>query len=158
RPANLLVTRHIAAVSGSPAFEMWTTMTSSSGSVSIANLAAIDALVTAGTAHWVTGHAGDPGDTNGDSLFAQRQQGLNVGDTLTLGSATRSSEQAVPWLTIDGANDELFAALMWSGAWTMTAARRANGFVEMTWGLAPMTTTVGATAVEGPHVLIGAAA
>jgi alpha-galactosidase len=43
---------------------------------------------------------------------------------------------------------------MWSGGWSLTAARRTNG-IEVSWGLSPMTTTVSGASVEGPHVLIG---
>ena len=154
--ANLLVTRHIAVVSGSPTFEVWTTFKSLGAAVSVSNISAIQALVAPGTMHWLTGHAGDPGDTTFDSAFAQRQQTLNVGDTLTLGGPNRSSEQSVPWFTVDGAGDEFYAGLMWSGGWSLTAARRTNG-IEVSWGLGPMTTTVGATSVEGPHVLVGMA-
>lgn len=154
--ANLLVTRHIAVVSGSPTFEMWTSFKSLDAVASVSNINAMQALLTPGTMHWLSGHAGDPGDTTLDSEFAQRQQTLNVGDTVTLGGPNRLSEQSVPWFTIDGAADEFYAGLMWSGGWSLTAARRANG-IEVTWGLGGMTTTVGTTAVEGPHVLIGVA-
>jgi alpha-galactosidase len=156
RRGSQLVTRHIAVASGSPTFEVWTTFASSGTPVSVSSIGAIQALVSPGTIHWLTGHAGDPGDTTFDSIFAQRQQTLNVGDTLTLGGIDRSSEQTVPWVTVDGVDDEFYAGLMWSGAWSLTAARRANG-VEMSWGLGSMTTTVGTAAVEGPHVLIGMA-
>ncbi len=116
----------------------------------------MEALVAPGTMHWLSGHAGDPGDSTLDSEFAQRQETLNVGDTLTLGGPNRSSEQSVPWFTLDGAGDEFYAGLMWSGGWSLTAARRTNG-IEITWGLGAMTTTVGTAAVEGPHVLFGVA-
>lgn len=154
--ANLLVTRHIAVVSGSPTFEVWTSFRSLGTPVSVSDISAIQLLVSPGTIHWLTGHAGDTGDTTFDSTFGQRQQTLNVGDTLTLGGPNRSSEQAVPWFTIDGVDDEFYAGLMWSGAWSLTAAHKANG-IEMTWGLGSMTTGVGTAPVEGPHVLVGMA-
>ena len=134
--ASLVVTRHIAVVSGSPTFEVWTTFKSLGAAVSVANLSAIQVLVAPGTIHWLTGHAGDPGDTTFDSVFAQRQQTLNLGATVTLGGPNRSSEQSVPWFTVDGADDELYAGLMWSGGWSLTAAGRTNG-IEVSWGLAP---------------------
>ena len=154
--ANLVVTRHIVVVSGSPTFEVWTTFKSSGAAVSVSNISAIQMLIAPGTVHWLTGHVGDPSDTTFDSAFAQRQQTLNVGDTLTLGGPNRSSEQAIPWFTLDGPGDEFYAGLMWSGGWSLTAARRANG-IEVAWGLGTMSTTVGAASVEGPHVLVGVA-
>ena len=154
--ASLLVTRHIAVVSGSPTFEMWTTFKSSGAAVSVSNIGAIQTLIAPGTVHWLTGHIGDPGDTTFDSAFAQRQQTLTVGDALTLGGVNRSSEHTVPWLTVDGAGDEFYAGLMWSGGWSLTAVRRAGG-IELSWGLGTMSTTVAAASVEGPHVLFGVA-
>ena len=72
--ANLQVTRHIAVVSGSPTFEMWTSFKSVGEAVSVSNISAVQALVAAGTVHWLTGHAGDSGDTTLDSEFAQRSR------------------------------------------------------------------------------------
>jgi alpha-galactosidase len=152
--ANLTVTRHVAVVSGSPTFELWTTFQATGATVSVANIGAMQVVIAPGTVHYLTGHAGDPGDTTFDSAFAQRQQSLSVGDTLTLGGPNRSSEETVPWFTVDGTGDEFYAGLMWSGGWSLTAAGRANG-IEVAWGLSPMSTNVGATSVEGPHVLIG---
>jgi alpha-galactosidase len=74
---------------------------------------------------------------------------------LTLGATGRASEQTVPWFGVDGAKDEFYAALMWSGAWSLTLSRQA-GAMRVSFGLAPMTTTV-RTSVEGAHVVFGAA-
>src|SRR5262249_4524367 len=56
QPQNLLVTRHIAVVPGSPTFEMWTTFRAMGDPVSLSNLDAFQALVSPGAIHWVTGH------------------------------------------------------------------------------------------------------
>jgi hypothetical protein len=56
---NLLVIRHVAVVSGSPTFEVWTTFKALGAAVSVSNISAIQAVVAPGTIHWLTGHAGD---------------------------------------------------------------------------------------------------
>ena len=33
----------------------------------------------------------------------------------------------MPWLAIDGAGDEFYGGLMWSGGWTLTTARTDAG-------------------------------
>jgi alpha-galactosidase len=86
----------------------------------------------------------------------RREQNLAVGQTLSLGAQGRSSEQTVPWLAIDAGGDVLYAALMWSGPWALTATRVSAG-VALSWGLPKMTTTVGATPVDGPHAVFGVA-
>jgi alpha-galactosidase len=154
--ASLVATRHIAIVPGSPVFEIWTTLSSSQGPMAVSDLNLARWLIPPGTLHWVTGHTSDPNDPTLDSNFAQRQQTLSVGDSLTLGGRNRSSEQVIPWLAVDGQGDEWFAGLMWSGAWTLTVQRTSSGD-QVDWGLGPMTTSVGATPVEGPHVLVGVA-
>jgi alpha-galactosidase len=75
---------------------------------------------------------------------------------VTFGSIARSSELTVPWLAIDGEDDELYAGLMWSGGWALNVSRTAAG-LSIDWGLAPMTTVTGSAPVEGPHLIVGLA-
>jgi alpha-galactosidase len=152
-PVNLLVTRHVAVTDGTPTFEVWTTFQSTTGkAVSVGNLNAFQSVIPAGTIHWLTGH--DAPDA--DSEFKPQQQTLAVGQTLALGAQNRSSEQTVPWLAVDGAQDEFYAAFMWSGYWSLTANRSSTG-LSLSWGFPAMTTSVGATAVDGPHAVFGVA-
>ncbi len=155
-PQNLLVTRHASVVSGSPTFEVWTTFQALGDSVLLSDLDASQLVIAPGTIHWVTGHQPASGDASLDSSFARRQQTLKVGDTLTFGSAGRSSESTVPWLAIDGANDELYTALLWSGSWSLNLARTSAG-LSVAWRLAPLTTAAGSVPVEGPHAIVGIA-
>ena len=153
RPQNLSVTRHIAVVPGSPTFEVWTTFQAMGNPVTISNIDGFQAVVAPGTVHWVTGEQplGGP-----DTEFARQAGTLAAGQSLTFGSTARSSTGTVPWLAIDGAADELYAALMWSGGWTVAVSRTGAG-LSMDWGLGTMATVVGDTSVEGPHVLVGLA-
>src|SRR5262249_26979365 len=97
-PQNLIVTRHIAVVSGSPTFETWTSFRALTDPVPLANLNAWQSVVAPGAMHWLTGHQPAQGDTTLDTTFARRQQTLTAGQTLTFGSTARSSEQTVPWM------------------------------------------------------------
>ncbi len=155
-PRRLRVVRHVAVVSGSPTFEVWTTFEALDAPVVVSDINAWHAAVVPGTLHWVTGLQPAPGDRTLDSSFARRQRALAPGETLALGSNGRSSESAVPWIAVDGAGDELYAALMWSSGWSLSVART-TGSLALDWGLAPMATAAGAASVEGPHALVGLA-
>jgi alpha-galactosidase len=152
--ADLQATRHYAIVSGSPTFETWTTYASNSG-VSIGDLNTLQITVPAGTVHWVLGLQGDNADVSSPTAFTRAQQTLDIGASLALGARGRASEQTVPWFAIDGAKDEFYAALMWSGAWSLALTREAAG-LRMNFGLASMTTTV-QTSVDSAHVVFGVA-
>jgi alpha-galactosidase len=151
--ARLRLTRHHAATSGSPAFETWTTFTPLGGTVVVSDLNAFRVTVLPGAIHWLSGlrQNAQPSPDG----FTLQQRTLNVGERLTLGSDGRSSEREVPWFTMDGESDEFFAALMWSGAWALTATRSAAG-IEFVFGLGPMSTIV-SSAIDGPHAVFGAA-
>ena len=151
--ANLRITRHYAATSDSATFEVWTTFGSLSGVVSVSDLNAFHFAVPAGTIHWVNGLQGDDANTQHDSAFALQEKDLRVGETLSLGAIGRSSEQSVPWFTIDGAGEEFYAGLMWSGAWSL-AAVRSSASLDLTLGLGSMSTNV-STTVDGPHAFFG---
>ena len=148
---DLTVTRHYAIVSGSPSFEAWTTY--EGAGTAIADLNALQIAVPTGMVHWLTGLQGDTADVPTDSAFTLQQQTLTVNEPFALGASHRASERTIPWFSLDGTKDEFYAALMWSGAWSVLFDRTTTG-TTITFGLAPMTTTV-STAVDGPHVVFG---
>jgi alpha-galactosidase len=150
---DLTLTRHYAIVSGSPSFEAWTTYQGTGAA--IADLNALEITVPATTIRWLTGLQGDTADVPTDSAFTLQQQTLGGGLPLSLGATHRASEKSVPWFSFDGARDEFYAALMWSGAWSAEFDRSGAGTL-ITLGLAPMATKAGA-AVDGPHVVFGVA-
>lgn len=151
--SKLRVTRHYAATSDSPTFEVWTTYAALSGSTSVSDLNAFRFAVPFGTLRWVNGLQGDDPNVRNDAAFTMQQRDLRVGESLSLGSSGRASEQTVPWFAIDGVGEQFYAGLMWSGAWSLLASRSSAG-MDLTLGLAAMSTTVGA-AVDGPHAFLG---
>jgi alpha-galactosidase len=153
--AGLRVVRHYVVVPGSPTFEAWTTYAPTTGSPSVSNLSALQVTIPAGDVHWLTGLQGDNADVEQDSAFTLQQKTLASGQHFEIGATGRSSEQTVPWIAVDGAKDEFYAALMWSGAWTLTADR-AGSNIALAVGLGAMKTSLGGP-VDGPHVVFGVA-
>jgi alpha-galactosidase len=152
---QLRLTRHYAATNGSPTFETWTTFTPLGGPLYTSTLNAFTLRVPAGRLRWVNGLRGEAADRPGDGAFTLREQDLQPGERLSLGAAGRSSEQTVPWFTIDGNGEVFYAGLLWSGAWSLTAERELN-VIDLDLGLASMATNL-MTAVEGPHAFFGIA-
>jgi alpha-galactosidase len=150
--AGLRVTRHYRIAAGAPAFEAWNTYAPTPGTPALADLNALQIVVSSGTIRTLTGLGGDSADVEGSSVFTLQQK--TITSTQTIGSSGRSSETWVPWLAVDIGKDEFYMALMWSGAWSMTAAP-SNGALSLAAGLAPMTTTP-RSAIDGPHVVFGA--
>jgi alpha-galactosidase len=148
---DLTLTRHYAIVSGSPSFDAWTTYEGSG--TEIADLNALQITVPNGPVRWLTGLRGDTADVPTDAAFTLRRQALATGQPFSLGATHRASERSVPWFSIDGAQDEFYAALMWSGAWSAVFTRT-GAATAITVGLAPMTTTVRGS-VDGPHLVFG---
>jgi alpha-galactosidase len=153
--ARVRVTRHYAVTSGAPVFEVWTTIAPLAGTVTVSNLNGFRLTTTAGAVRWINGLQADDPNRPRDAAFSVQQRALGAGERLTLGAEGRSSETTVPWFAIDGNGEEFFAALMWSGAWSLTAARTAAG-LDLTLGLASMSTTT-STPLDGPHVAFGVA-
>ncbi|HET9832785.1 MAG TPA: glycoside hydrolase family 36 protein, partial [Vicinamibacterales bacterium] len=155
RQDGLRVTRHYRVTSTVPAFETWTTYEPLSGAVSLSNLNTLQLTMPNGTVRWVTGLMGDNASVEKDAAFTRKSKALSVGEHLGLGSTRRSSEQVVPSVMIDGSSEELFASLMWSGAWSLTLDRSVDTLVASV-GVGPMTTTVAAP-TDGAHLVFGVA-
>ena len=156
RESSLYVTRHFVVASGSPTFEVWTTYQSIGASAAVSDLNAFLLNIPAGPVRWLNGLQGDAAGIPHDSAFTLQQQTLTTGQTLSLGAQGRSSEQTVPWMAVDGTQDEFYAGLLWSGAWSLNVTRASTG-LTVSLGLGTMTTTVGASPVDGPHAIFGVA-
>lgn len=157
--AGLRVTRHYAVVAGSPSFETWTSYAPTGAQTTLADLNALQLSLPAGTIRWLTGLRGDSAgvpDGTAETAFTLEQHTLAVGQHFALGAESRASEQAVPWFAIDGAQDEFYAALMWSGAWSLDFDRTGES-LALSFGLAPMS-TVARGPVDGPHAVFGVTA
>ena len=156
KPASLRATRHISIVNGSPTFEVWTTFERLGPEATLSDLNGFELEVPEGTVRWLNGLQGDTSDVMHATAFSQRNTRLGPGEGLTLGSAGRSSEESVPWFTIDGENDQFYAGLLWSGAWSLNIFRR-ESTLTLSFGLANMNTQM-VGVVEAPHVILGVAA
>ena len=152
--AGLKVTRHYAVTSGSPTFEAWTTYTSLAGAHVLANVNALELTIPNGAVRWLMGLQGDNANTVHDNAFTLQQKTLAVGDHMALGAQGRASETVVPWLAVDGSPDQFYAALMWSGAWSLTLDRSETA-LTLALSLGTMSTTIADAPVDGPHVLFG---
>ena len=151
----LRVIRHYAIAAHSPSFEAWTTFQSLSGRIELSNLNAVRMTLPNGTIRSLTGLRGDLPEVATDA-FTLGQTDLAAGQQWNVGASGRASEQSVPWFAIDGTEEEFYAALMWSGAWTLQITRDRN-LLTATLGLAPMTTVLADTdtSVDGPRVVFG---
>ena len=147
------MTRHYAIVPGSPTFEVWNTYVPTSGDVVLSDLNAVQLTVGAGTVRYLSGLLGDSADVAGDNPFTLQEQQLTNGQHFAIGAQGRASEQNVPWFAIDGGQDEFYAALMWSGAWSLVIDRNSTG-LAFSFGLATMKTTT-SEAIDGPHAVFG---
>jgi len=153
--AGLRMTRHYAIASGAPAFEAWTTFTPTGDNArDLSDLSALQITLPPGQLRWINGLQGSAADVRNDAAFSLQQKTLDSGEMLTLGAEGRSSERTVPWFAVDGEKDEFFAALMWSGAWSLSITRGRTG-LEVSFGLGAMTTTP-QEPFDGPHVVFGA--
>jgi alpha-galactosidase len=159
--ASLRVVRHYRVAPGSPTFEAWTTYDALGGRPQIENLNVLQLAVPPGAIRWLTGLRGESADVEQESAFTLKQTPVAADGHFQMGGRARSTHGAVPWFAIDGARDEFYAALMWSGAWSMTADRL-GARLDVTLQLKGMTTAIGPSrsspeshAVEGPHALFG---
>src|SRR5262245_13249077 len=155
RPANVRVARHIAITDGSPTFELWTTFEALGQQADLADLNGFELRVPAGTIRWLTGMK-EEGRADGQEMaaFSRQSRLLEPGSGLGLGAEARSSEDAIPWFAIDGDEDQLYAGMLWSGAWSFRAYRD-NDAMSLSFGLNNMTTRLDERGVEAPHVLLG---
>lgn len=151
--ARLRTIRHYTATSGSPTFETWTTFSALGSPVTVSDLNAFALTIPAGTIHWVNGLQGDSVEAAHDSAFTLEQRTLQSGERLTLGAVGRASEQTVPWFAVDNGPDVFYAGLLWSGAWSLVAARTGGG-LDLRLSLPTMSTSVSST-VDGPHAFFG---
>ena len=150
---RLRTTRHYIATSGSSTFETWTTFSSLGPPVNVSDLNALMLTIPAGTIHWVNGLQGDGVEAAHDAAFTLEQRTLQSGERLELGAVGRASEQTVPWFAVDNGPDVFYAGLLWSGAWSLNAARN-GGTLDLRLTLGTMSTSVSAE-VDGPRAFFG---
>lgn len=152
--SGLRVVRHYRIVSGTPTFETWSTYSALSGSPSISDLSCLRLSVPNGSIRSLTGLRGDTADVQSESVFTLEKRDLGSGERFSIGAKGRSSETSVPWIAVDRGDDVFYAALMWSGSWSITADRSA-GRLALQLGLPAVSTVINAV-IDGPHVVFGA--
>jgi alpha-galactosidase len=156
--AHATITRHYALYDGSPTFELWTTVRPDSHPVSLSDLNAFSLTIPDGSIQYINGLQGDNSIVERDGVFSLQRRLLNDGETLSLGSLERSSQETIPWMVVDGGGQSVFAGVMWSGAWSMSATK-AGGTIALVGGLAPMSTVATPESpVDGPHGFFGVVA
>ena len=124
--ASLRLTRHYRIISGSPTFEVWTTYAARGAGPPLSNLNAVAARpIPTGTLHWLTGLQGDTADVR-KTTPRSRSAADHAGKRrpFALGAhASRVGTVPCPGSRSTAPQDEFYAALMWSGAWSLTADR-----------------------------------
>lgn len=128
---RLRVTRHYLAASASPTFETWTTFTPLGFVPVVSDLNAFRFTVPNGHLRWVNGLRGETTDRAGSNTFTMRELDLQAGEHLSLGATGRSSETTVPWLSIEARSEVFYPGLLWSGAWTLQAARSGSARLRL---------------------------
>jgi alpha-galactosidase len=151
---NARVLRNFAAYPGTPVVESWFEVERLDGDqpVEASSLAAWRVGVNGRDLRWRHGleMGGDP-----DVAFREEVRTLGEGEVVEIGSPARSTQTTLPWITVSTPAGTLFAGLMWSGPWRLTARGDASG-VQVDAGLVDTTSTVPAgQALEGPHGFFG---
>ena len=161
--ASLEVTRSYACYPGSSVIETWTTFRADgTRAATLSGLNSFTFALGNGTVRWLKGLQ-VPAEEGGPFTLSKRD--LDDGQTLEIGSDSRSSEKNLPWLSVVQNNasvddssawtPEFFGAFLWAGAWRISA-RRAGSQLTMQVGLPPFETTLGGGAtLETPHAIFG---
>ncbi|MBA3269185.1 MAG: alpha-galactosidase [Acidobacteria bacterium] len=151
---GLAVTRHYVVYPGAGAVEMWTSIaTLDHETRAVQNLNAYDIGVPAGAIDVVTGLQTPQQD---GGAFTRVTRSLQVGERMTIGSATLSSGEFMPYLSIGNGHHRVYGGLLWSGGWSTTLVRDGES-LRVTTGLPGMSAWARpGAAVEGPHAFIGA--
>jgi alpha-galactosidase len=151
RDRDLTVGRHYAIAPGAPVVEMWTSVHGGE-ETTLRNLEGLRLETTARDAWWHRGH--DTSDEEGGP-FTRRTARLVEGQTVDLGSAVLSSQEALPWFGLSAGDDHLVVGLAWSGGWRASLEGTAVG-ARVQVGLRDMSVRVGPDReVEFPHAFVG---
>lgn len=153
-PVN--ITRHYAAFPGSPIIETWMDVERiDGGSSTLAQVESWRLGVPSGVVDWVSGLQA-PGEQRGP--FTRQHAQLAPGESMTIGAEGRSTEQALPWVTLVANDHTILGGIMWSGTWNLTFDSSNRG-LRFAAGLGSTATTLQPGAVfELPHVLFGVVA
>ncbi len=156
--AGLRVTRSYVCYPQASVVETWSTFeaTGAASGIPVSDLGIWQLSVPVQEVHWTTGL--HPGAGEGGP-FTRRQQFLAPNQPFQAGSTGRSSESTVPTLWFTGPQGNLFAGLLWSGQWALSATGHARrGMVTIRLSAGSMAATVReGEPLESPHGIFGIA-
>jgi alpha-galactosidase len=147
------IERHYACYPDAPVIELWTVVAPSRSDrpLQLSNMNALEFRVRAGTLRWITG-LNTPDQDGGPFTLAWDE--LEDGGQLQIGSRTRATETALPWVMVDTSREQFFAGVLWPGEWQITAKRTGDA-LTLTAGLPDIQTTLDGPR-ELPHAYFGA--
>lgn len=155
--APVVAVRTYACYRGSPAIETWTTFrTTGSAAVTVSNLNIWQMTVPSGVVQYEFGLRGDAAGVQIDEAFSLQTASLEAGAELNLEESNRSTEQYLPMIGADLAEDEFFGGVMWSGSWQILVQALPDRQARVTAGVPKVSITVdGAHPLETPHGFFG---
>lgn len=155
--APVMAVRTYACYRGSPAIEVWTTFRATgSTAVTVSNLNIWQMTVPSHVVHYEFGLRGDSAGLRVDDAFSLQTAALAARDELNLDEPNRSTEQFVPIIGADLAEDEFFGGVMWSGSWQILVREQANQQARVTAGVPRVSIRVDSDhPLETPHGFFG---
>jgi alpha-galactosidase len=155
RSPRVRIERVYASFPGTPTIETWTRVVSMGGAVSVSDLIGWEMTVPLGRVKWLNGLRGDAADRTESDAFQLVTRDLEPEERIEIGAEGRSSEQYVPFVTVDDGRDQLFAGFMWSGSWQFALERRGEQ-LHVTASFPPIAVTVSPERpLEQPHTFFG---
>jgi alpha-galactosidase len=152
--AKVRATRHYVCYHGAPAVETFTVFEALGANATVGNINSWRLAISPGELGWVGGLEAPESE---GGAFTRHHRTLSAGQRLDLGAEGRSTEKALPWVSVTSGGENFFGGVMWSGAWSI-AITASTDRQEVTAGLPSMTTTiVSGASVEGPHGFFGVA-
>jgi len=157
RSQRLRITRSYAAYAGTPTIETWTRIeATTSQTYTVTGLIGWQSTIAQGPIRWIGGLRGDTADTHDLGAFSFDGRSLEPGERVEIGSTRRSTEDFLPFFTVEGDGGRFYGGLMWSGAWRLSFERRGES-LQMAASFPGVVTTIGPQApLEVPHTFFGA--
>jgi len=157
RAQRLRITRSYASYTGSPTIETWTRIeATTSQTVAVAGLVGWQLTIPQGPVRWIGGLRGDSADIRDLGAFSFDERTLEPGERVEIGASRRSTEDFLPFFTVQGDGGRFYGGLMWSGAWRLSFERRGES-LRIGASFPGVATNVGPqAALEIPHTFFGA--
>jgi alpha-galactosidase len=155
RGLRLRFSRTYAAYPDAAVIETWTRIEAEEGSqpTELSNLIGWQMTMPADAVKWVGGlrSYAAPGELE---PFELSESELDPNSSWELGSDRRSTENYLPFVSVDDGENAFYGGIMWSGAWRMTCERRDDRLRITAWF--PETPAVALSRpIEIPHTFFG---